>query len=63
VADAAQTDLCALLSAVVLAGLGTNWLLGWWWADPVAGLGITVIAGTEAVRTWRADALADTCCV
>lgn len=61
-ADAAQTSLCALLSAVVLVGLGANWLLGWWWADPVAALGIAVLAGAEARRAWRADALEDTCC-
>lgn len=61
-ADAAQTNLCALLSAVVLVGLGANALLGWWWADPVAGLGIAVIAATEAARTWRAESLEDTCC-
>jgi divalent metal cation (Fe/Co/Zn/Cd) transporter len=61
-ADAAQTNLCALLSAVVLVGLGANWLLGWWWADPVAGLGIAALAGAEARRTWRAESLADTCC-
>ena len=62
VADAAQTNLCALLSAVVLVGLGANWLFGWWWADPVAGLGIAVLAGAEARRTWRAESLEDTCC-
>jgi divalent metal cation (Fe/Co/Zn/Cd) transporter len=61
-ADAAQTNLCALLSAVLLVGLGANWLLGWWWADPVAGLGIAVFAGAEARRAWRAEALEDTCC-
>lgn len=61
-ADAAQTNLCALLSAVVIVGLGANWLAGWWWADPVAGLGIAVLAAAEARRTWRADSLADTCC-
>lgn len=61
-ADAAQTNLCALLSGVVLVGLGANWLLGWWWADPVAGIGIAVLAGAEARRTWRAESLADTCC-
>jgi divalent metal cation (Fe/Co/Zn/Cd) transporter len=62
VADAAQTNLCALLSAVVLVGLGANWLFGWWWADPVAGLGIAVLAGAEARRTWQAESLEDTCC-
>jgi divalent metal cation (Fe/Co/Zn/Cd) transporter len=61
-ADAAQTNLCALLSVVVLVGVGANWAAGWWWADPIAGLGITVIAGAAAVRTWRADSLDDTCC-
>ena len=61
-ADAAQTNLCALLSAVVLVGLAANAALGWWWADPVAGLGIAVLAGVEARRTWRAESLADTCC-
>ena len=60
--EADQTMLCAVLSAVVLAGLGLNALFGWWWADPAAGLVIGVLAGVEAVRTWRADALTDTCC-
>jgi divalent metal cation (Fe/Co/Zn/Cd) transporter len=61
-ADAAQTNLCAVLSAVVLVGVGANWAAGWWWADPVAGLGIALISGAEAVRTWRADSLDHTCC-
>ena len=62
VADAAQTNLCALLSGVLLAGLGANWLFGWWWADPLAGLGIAALAVAEARRAWRAEALEDTCC-
>jgi divalent metal cation (Fe/Co/Zn/Cd) transporter len=61
-ADAAQTNLCAVLSGVVLVGLAANWLLGWWWADPVAALGIAALAGAEARRTWRAESLEDTCC-
>lgn len=62
-ADAKQTNLCALLSAVLLVGLGANAALGWWWADPTAGLGIAGLALMEARRTWRAESLADTCCV
>ena len=62
IADAKQTNLCALMSGVVLVGLAANAALGWWWADPVAGLGIAGLAAAEAVRTWRAEALADTCC-
>jgi len=30
VADAKQTNLCALLSGVLLVGLGANALFGWW---------------------------------
>jgi divalent metal cation (Fe/Co/Zn/Cd) transporter len=63
IADAKQTNLCALLSAMVLVGLGANAVLGWWWADPLAGLGIAVLAAVEAGRTWKADSLEDTCCV
>ncbi|MCC5947187.1 MAG: cation transporter [Nitriliruptoraceae bacterium] len=62
VSESRQTELCAWLSAVVLLGLGLNAALGWWWADPVAALVLAVVAGVEAVRTWRADSLADTCC-
>ena len=61
-AEAAQTSLCALLSGAVLVGLGANVLLGWWWADPAAGLFIAVAAAYTAVRMWRADSLANTCC-
>jgi divalent metal cation (Fe/Co/Zn/Cd) transporter len=62
-ADANQTRLCAWMSGVLLVGLGANAALGWWWADPVAALGIAALAAVEAVRTWRAESLADTCCV
>ncbi|MCB0985047.1 MAG: cation transporter [Ilumatobacter sp.] len=61
-AEAAQTSLCAWLSAVVLAGLVVNALAGWWWADPVAALAVAALAAREAVTTWRAESLADTCC-
>jgi divalent metal cation (Fe/Co/Zn/Cd) transporter len=60
--EADQTSLCALLSGVLLVGLVLNAALSWWWADPLAGLAIAAIAGREAVETWRADALEDTCC-
>lgn len=51
-ADAAETRLCVLLSAVVLAGLALNAALGWWWADPLAALavaGLAVAEGREAL--------------
>ena len=62
VADARQTTLCALLSGVLLVGLAANAAFDWWWADPLAGLGIAALAAREAVDTWRAEALEDTCC-
>jgi divalent metal cation (Fe/Co/Zn/Cd) transporter len=60
--EASQTRLCALLSAVLLVGLVANAALGWWWADPLAALGSAAIALLEALRTWRAESLEDTCC-
>ncbi|HEX9797995.1 MAG TPA: cation transporter [Anaerolineales bacterium] len=37
-ADAVETWVCAYLSASLLAGIGLNHFLGWWWADPAAAL-------------------------
>ncbi len=39
-ADSAETWACVYLLAVVLVGLVLNALLGWWWADPIAALGV-----------------------
>jgi divalent metal cation (Fe/Co/Zn/Cd) transporter len=52
-ADSRQTDICAYLSAILLAGLLFNALFGWWWADPVAALCMLPMIlreGIEAVR-------------
>lgn len=61
-ADAQQTSLCALLSAVLILGVGLNIVFGWWWADPVAALVIGALALEAGRRVWRSDSLADTCC-
>ena len=61
-ADAHQTSLCAVLSAVLIVGVGLNTLFGWWWADPVAALVIGALALETGRRVWRAESLADTCC-
>ena len=52
-ADAAQTDFCWKLSVVALIGLVANAVLGWWWADPLAALGLAALIAVEAGRTWR----------
>ena len=62
-ADSRQTDFCAYLSAILLGGLLSNALLGWWWADPVAGfVMVPIIAkeGIDAIRGRRCCA-ADGC--
>jgi len=57
-ADAKQTELCTYLSAILLAGLALNALLGWWWADPVAALVMVPIIANEGVEALRGR----TCC-
>lgn len=56
VADSIQTLMCGALSAVLLVGLGLNAVLGWAWADPLAGLVIAGWAVHEGVEAWRGDA-------
>ena len=38
VADSKETWVCSYLSLALLIGVGSNALLGWWWADPIAAL-------------------------
>ena len=57
-ADSRQTDICAYLSAILLAGLGLNALFGWWWADPSAALIMIPIIAKEGIEALRGE----TCC-
>jgi divalent metal cation (Fe/Co/Zn/Cd) transporter len=52
-ADAKQTDFCVYLSALLLAGLLLNAVLGWWWADPAAALIMVPIIAKEGVEGLR----------
>ncbi len=54
-ADAAETFLCSWLSVILLAGLLLNATVGWWWADPVAALGIAWLALREGREAWSGD--------
>ena len=54
-ADSRQTDLCAYLSAILLGGLLLNAALGWWWADPVAGLLMLPIIVKEGFGALRGE--------
>jgi divalent metal cation (Fe/Co/Zn/Cd) transporter len=55
IADSAETFLCAWLSAILLVGLVLNATVGWWWADPIAALGIAALAIREGLEAWRGD--------
>jgi divalent metal cation (Fe/Co/Zn/Cd) transporter len=52
-ADAFQTTMCWWLSLITLTGIGLNAALGWWWADPVAALGMTLFLVHEGREAWR----------
>lgn len=49
-ADSRQTDICAYLSAILIAGLLLNATLGWWWADPIAALIMVPIIAKEGIE-------------
>lgn len=61
VADSHQSDLCAWLSAILLAGLLLNALLGWWWADPVAALLMVPIIAHEGREAWEGEECGEGC--
>jgi divalent metal cation (Fe/Co/Zn/Cd) transporter len=55
VADSTETLLCSYLSAILLAGLLLNATVGWWWADPLAAIGIAALATREGLEAWSGD--------
>ncbi len=57
VSEAKQASLCAYLSAIGLAGVALNAVVGWWWADPVAALVMVPIMVKEGIEGMRAPAL------
>ena len=59
-ASSRETLVCTYLSAAVLLGLGANALLGWWWADPVAGLVLVVLIAREG---WEIYSHGELLCV
>lgn len=61
-ADAMQTQLCTWLSAILLAGLLLNAVLGWWWADPVAALVMVPIIAKEGFEGLRGKQCVDGSC-
>ncbi len=52
-AESRVTVVDACLAGTVLIGLLLNTVLGWWWADPLAGAVIVVYAIREGLAHWR----------
>lgn len=59
-ADAFQTTACWWLSLTTLAGIGLNAAFGWWWADPLAALGMTLFLIREAREAWSGEDCCET---
>lgn len=54
-ADAFQTTACWWLSIIVLSGIGVNAITGWWWADPVAAIVMTIFLVREGREAWEGE--------
>jgi divalent metal cation (Fe/Co/Zn/Cd) transporter len=57
--DAAQSWLCAITAVAVLVSILANDGFGWWWLDPVAGLGIAGLAVREGREAWAGEVCGD----
>jgi divalent metal cation (Fe/Co/Zn/Cd) transporter len=53
VTEGRVTAVDGLLAVAVVLGVGLDALVGWWWADPVAGLVIVFYAAREARQILR----------
>ena len=53
VADSKETLVCAFLSVALLLGLGSNYLFGFWQADPIAGIIIVIFLAREGWEAWE----------
>ena len=58
-ADSRQTSLCGYLSVILLVSLLLNALVGWWWADPIAGLCMVPIIINEGREAMRGEPCSD----
>ena len=58
IADSKQTLACVIMSVTLLIGVGLNYLFGFWWADPAAGIAIAILLfyeGKEALEGEEQD--------
>ncbi len=59
IADSKETLACAFLSVALLLGLGSNYLFGFWQADPIVGLIIVVFLFREGLESWKESQVED----
>ncbi len=59
--DAACGVVCSYMAATVLAGLVLQAVFGWWWADPIAALGIVFFIVREGREVLAAQSTRDCC--
>jgi divalent metal cation (Fe/Co/Zn/Cd) transporter len=57
--DAACSLTCAYMAGTLLGGLALNALFGWWWADPIAALGIVYFLVREGREAWNGEGCCD----
>lgn len=55
IADSKETLGCLFLSISLLIGLGSNYLFGFWQADPIVGLIIVIFLVREGYETIRGE--------
>ena len=53
IADSKETLACAFLSVALLIGLGSNYLFGFWQADPIVGIIIVFFLIREGIENWQ----------
>jgi divalent metal cation (Fe/Co/Zn/Cd) transporter len=57
--DAAQSWLCAIVAVGALVSIVANAALGWWWLDPLIGVGIAALAVREGREAWAGEVCVD----
>jgi divalent metal cation (Fe/Co/Zn/Cd) transporter len=61
-ADAVESITCGWLAFVVVGALIAQLLIGAWWVDAVASLGIVWFLVREGREAWQGEACCDDCC-
>jgi divalent metal cation (Fe/Co/Zn/Cd) transporter len=61
-ADAVESITCGWLAVVVVVALVAQLLIGAWWVDPLASLGVVWFVVREAREAWEGEGCCDETC-